>query len=330
MEVCFAPDGAAAFVESAAPDARPGDVVDAAGTRIGRHGGIHAFTVGQRRGVPADAGRRRYVLRIDASSNRIVAGPEEDLRQRTLVAEDVRWHEPAGDPFAAAVQIRHRADAAAARVTPDGLRASVAFHQPQRAVAPGQAAVFYDGDRVVGGGWIVAAAACLALAVLPGCDAGAGEGEAKGTIDVPSCDLSGDFDLDPDHFSAEVFDDSLTIRVGRGDDLARYSDALVLGVDVSRVSAGAAVAIVAPDPSSDSPEAPPVTASLLLGRTCEDVAALSGVGGEITFDAISTDFGDEIAAAFEIRFEDVVGGDSSADLAGDFRFTLNRASQRFP
>ncbi len=331
MEVCFAPDGAASFVESRAADLPAGEIVDASGTALGRHGGIHGFTVGQRRGVPSDGGRRLYVLQIDAGSNRIVAGPEEALLRETLVAQDVRWHDAPAHGFDATVQIRHHSEAAPARVTPEGTTAHVAFRVPQRAIAPGQAAVFYDGDRVVGGGWIAAAAACLAIAIAPGCSRGSGEGSVAGTIDLPACDLDGDFDLDPDYFAAEVFDDSLTIRVGRGADLLQYSDALVLGIaDVSQVAEGAPVQVVAPDPSSDSPQAPPVRASLVLARSCDDASGLTGVSGDVTFDSISTDFGDEIAARFAIRFEDVVAGEGSADLQGDFRFTLQRSSQRFP
>jgi tRNA-specific 2-thiouridylase len=159
QEICFVPDNDyAAVVERRAPDAiRPGDIVDTAGRTLGRHHGVHHFTVGQRRGLGISAPAPLYVLRIDARTQTVVVGAREELQQTALLAGDVNWiagSEPAG-PGRADVQIRYRHAAAGATLEPlAGRRASVVFDQPQAAVTPGQAAVFYDADEVVGGGWI--------------------------------------------------------------------------------------------------------------------------------------------------------------------------------
>lgn len=160
MEICFVPDGdAAAFVERVADPAglRPGVVVDEDGARLGTHGGIHRFTVGQRRGLGVGGGPRRYVRSIDAATGRVTVVGAARLGARGLVARDVVWSAgtaPAvGSPFA--VRIRHRHTPLPARlVATQGRAAEVAFEAPGPAVTPGQAAVFYLDDVVLGGGWI--------------------------------------------------------------------------------------------------------------------------------------------------------------------------------
>jgi tRNA-uridine 2-sulfurtransferase len=139
---------------------RDGEIVDTSGRLLGRHEGLSGFTVGQRRGLGVASGRRLYVVEIDASSRRVVLGGEEDLMRDAIALDPVRFHgAPAGDrvaaPFEALVRVRYRHAGAAALVTPrpDG-GATVAFHEPLRGVSPGQAAVFYDGDLLLGGGWI--------------------------------------------------------------------------------------------------------------------------------------------------------------------------------
>jgi tRNA-uridine 2-sulfurtransferase len=157
QEICFVPDGDhQAFVARRAAPA-PGEVVDVAGAPLGTHDGVHRFTVGQRRGLGVAAtGEPQYVVAVDALRRRVVVGPRRELARRTLEVADVRWAgAPPSAPFAARVQVRHRHRAAAARVHPVAGGARVELDEVlENGAAPGQAAVFYDGDAVVGGGWI--------------------------------------------------------------------------------------------------------------------------------------------------------------------------------
>jgi len=159
QEICFVPDGDyAAFVERQAPDDdRSGPVVDRAGQALGRHDGIHRFTVGQRKGLGITSPRPLYVLAMHPASRTVVVGEERDLAAPSLTVGGVNWISGEGPTgmIRAAVRIRHRAAEAPASVEPlPGGRAAVRFDSPQRAVTPGQAAVFYDGDVCLGGGWI--------------------------------------------------------------------------------------------------------------------------------------------------------------------------------
>jgi len=162
MEVCFVPDGdAAGFVERHAPAEalRPGRIVDEMGRALGRHAGVHRFTVGQRRGLGLVSGQgtRRYVRALDASTATVTVSDAGGLRARGLVAREVSWASgaaPAPDtPLA--VRIRHRQPPVRARLArAEGADATVLFDGGGPAVTPGQAAVFYRGDTVLGGGWI--------------------------------------------------------------------------------------------------------------------------------------------------------------------------------
>jgi tRNA-specific 2-thiouridylase len=158
QEICFVPDGDyAAFVERRAGPAAPGPIVHVDGTTLGSHAGVHRFTIGQRKGLGLSTGRPLYVVAVEPDSSTVVVGPVDALDEPGAIVEDVNWvsGEAPAAPLRGAVQIRHRHAAAAATIAPlPGRRARVAFDTAQRAVTPGQAAVFYDGDVVLGGGWI--------------------------------------------------------------------------------------------------------------------------------------------------------------------------------
>ena len=172
QEICFIPGGSysafiAAYLEEqdeAMPDSA-GELVTAGGEVVGRHEGIHGFTVGQRKGlggslaVAANSGPK-YVLAIHPDSHRVTVGADEELMSRELRAERLNWISvaglAAGEEMRVRVKIRHRHEPAWATLRASGedcVRAE--FDETQRAITPGQSAVFYDGDEVVGGGWIV-------------------------------------------------------------------------------------------------------------------------------------------------------------------------------
>jgi tRNA-specific 2-thiouridylase len=158
QEICFVPnDDYAAVVEQRAAGAtRRGDIVDGEGRTLGRHEGVHRFTIGQRKGLGLSNPAPLYVVGLDAASARVTVGPRGALERAAFAASGVNWIAgPPREPLRAEVQIRYRHPAAPARVTPiaDG-RVQVEFDAPQSAITPGQAAVFYDGDEVLGGGWI--------------------------------------------------------------------------------------------------------------------------------------------------------------------------------
>ena len=160
QEVCFVPPGLTYtdVLERLAPDALPeaGETVDAAGAVLGRHGGIHRFTPGQRHGLGVAGRHRLYVTALDPERNRVVVGSEAELERHTLLLAGANWLAPVARTFPAAVQIRshHRAELAEVTVVGEtGARVELAGGV--RAPAPGQAAVCYWGERVVGGGWIV-------------------------------------------------------------------------------------------------------------------------------------------------------------------------------
>jgi tRNA-specific 2-thiouridylase len=160
QEICFVPDGDyAAAVERIRPDALPGDgeIVNRDGRVLGQHPGIHRFTVGQRRGLGLASEQPLYVESIDAARNRVVVGAAGDLEVSGATLERVSWvsGEPPDRTTRASVRVRYRHPGAPALIEARPRRAAVVhFDEPVRAVAPGQAAVFYDGDVVLGGGWI--------------------------------------------------------------------------------------------------------------------------------------------------------------------------------
>lgn len=166
QEICFVPDGDyAGFIDrylaaEQQTDRMPrgGDIVTSNGDVIGTHTGIHRYTIGQRRGIGVSQPRPLYVLGIDTAKDQVIVGYDEDLLSEEFTAAGVNWialDNPA-EPVRAEVRVRYRHTAAPATLRPlEDNRVRVQFDEPQRAITPGQATVFYRGDEVVGGGWIV-------------------------------------------------------------------------------------------------------------------------------------------------------------------------------
>ena len=166
QEICFVPDGDyAGFIDRylAAEDQTArlpgvGEIVATNGEVVGEHAGIHHYTIGQRRGIGISSAQPLYVTGIDAARNRIVVGSPDELLCDEFTAAGVNWialDDPT-DPVRAEVRVRYRHTAEPATIIPlPDDRARIKFDQPQRAITPGQATVFYRGDEVVGGGWII-------------------------------------------------------------------------------------------------------------------------------------------------------------------------------
>jgi len=156
MEICFIPDGDyAGYIERRFGAPPEGNFVDNEGRVLGRHRGIHRYTVGQRRGLGISAGERLYVSKIDKDRNEIVLSPVGSA-VKEIPVKDINWIalESPAEPFRAFVKVRHSRTEYPALITPSGRTAVVSFDTPQRHPAPGQAAVFYEGDIVLGGGEI--------------------------------------------------------------------------------------------------------------------------------------------------------------------------------
>ena len=165
QEICFVPNGDyAAFIaayfreQGIAPQDVAGELVTAGGEVVGEHAGVHHFTVGQRRGLGVAAPEPFYVIATDPETRRVTIGRNDELLRSTMSVREVNWISiaPPSAPVRAEVKIRNKHAAAAATITPtsDPLRVEVSFDDPQRAVTPGQGAVFYSGELVLGGGWI--------------------------------------------------------------------------------------------------------------------------------------------------------------------------------
>ncbi len=165
QEICFVPNGDyAAFMDAyfreqgIARDTVRGEIISADGQVLGEHDGIHHFTVGQRKGLGIAKGEPLYVIATEPMTQRVIVGRNEDLLRAGLFAKDVNWISIAGvvQPTRAQVKIRNRHQSADATIYPtaDTSRVEVRFDEPQRAVTPGQGTIFFDGDLVLGGGWI--------------------------------------------------------------------------------------------------------------------------------------------------------------------------------
>jgi len=163
QEICFVPGGdykrfIDAYLEEQGerlPDTS-GELVTTSGEVIGSHAGIHNYTVGQRKGLGVATGSPLYVLEIRGDKRQVVVGGDDSLRSRTLQAHRLNWitRETLDRQIRVKAKIRHRHEPADAEVRMEGEKALVTFDEPQRAITPGQAVVFYDGDIVMGGGWI--------------------------------------------------------------------------------------------------------------------------------------------------------------------------------
>ena len=159
QDICFVPDGDyAAFIERTTGErAQAGDFIDAQGHVLGRHAGVIRYTIGQRKGLGVTFGEPRYVVAKDAAANTVTLGRHEELFSDTLVAKDVNWImiESLTAPMQVRAKARYKQPEVEATISPlDGGRVLCRFAEPQRAVARGQAVVFYQGDCVVGGGTI--------------------------------------------------------------------------------------------------------------------------------------------------------------------------------
>src|ERR1700676_739101 len=164
MELCFVPGGhyvqfihAYASEQNISRTSAGGDIVTEDGEVLAHHDGVHQFTVGQRKGLGFSTGKAVYVLSIDAQTNRVVVGDDQSLHKTTCKIQDVNWVscDMPSAPLRAKVKIRHKHESSAATVEAlDATTARVIFDTPQRAITAGQAAVLYDADRVLAGGWI--------------------------------------------------------------------------------------------------------------------------------------------------------------------------------
>lgn len=166
QEICFVPDGKySEFIDRylthenrAGEVPKAGEIVNRKGEKIGEHAGIHRYTIGQRRGLGIAHEKPLYVVQIERAKNQIIAGEKDELDSIEFIAGGVNWvaFDAPDEPVRAEVKVRYRHEPATATVhaLPDN-RARIVFDQPQAAITPGQATVFYTGEEVVGGGWIV-------------------------------------------------------------------------------------------------------------------------------------------------------------------------------
>lgn len=159
QDICFVPDGDYARVirEYSGYEPIKGSFVDMEGNEIGTHQGIIHYTIGQRKGLGVTFGEPRYVCKINAEDNTVVLGKNEDLFKREVKVKDINWisGEAPTEEFSCSAKIRYNQKEQPARVIPEGTNATIIFDAPQRAITPGQSAVIYDGDTVIGGGTII-------------------------------------------------------------------------------------------------------------------------------------------------------------------------------
>lgn len=158
QDICFIKNGTYGEFLAKQPgfSAKPGPIVDLNGNELGQHHGLHLFTIGQRRGINCPAAEPYYVIRMEPSQNRLVVGRKNDLSTRSFVVKEINWIAPPPlESVDISVRVRYRHQSVSATLLPlDADGAEIVLKTPQHAVTPGQGAVFYDHDEVLGGGWI--------------------------------------------------------------------------------------------------------------------------------------------------------------------------------
>jgi tRNA-uridine 2-sulfurtransferase len=156
QDICFIPDNDHQAFLKKRIDSPSGDIVDNTGKVVGKHQGLAYYTIGQRGGMGVSAAQRLYVVELDAFNNRLVIGPQELLLRSSLIAVNLNWvgGQPPQENLSIMAKVRYRTPEAEAVLKLQGERAEVVFARPQRAIAPGQSVVFYQGDQVLGGGII--------------------------------------------------------------------------------------------------------------------------------------------------------------------------------
>jgi tRNA-specific 2-thiouridylase len=159
QELCFVgePNYKEFLSKHAGPSSKPGEIVNTQGDVLGHHNGLHAFTIGQRKGINIPGPAPYYVLRLDQEQNQLVIGSKSELATTECLVAQINWIgvDPPEKPISVHTRIRYRHQEADSTLTPlESNSARVLFSEPQYAITPGQAAVFYQGERVLGGGWI--------------------------------------------------------------------------------------------------------------------------------------------------------------------------------
>lgn len=156
QDICFVPNGDyVSVIKKYRPDAIiPGEVVDSLGNVLGYHSGVAGFTIGQRRGLGVSGGEPLYVIKIDAENNKIIVGKEQDLLRNKFTAKEINWYLPGVKEAKVKVKTRYRQEPADAVIKINGGMAYIDLLHPLKAITPGQACVFYEGSRMLGGGWI--------------------------------------------------------------------------------------------------------------------------------------------------------------------------------
>lgn len=160
QDICFVPDGdyVSALKRFTGKEYKPGEFLDKDGNVLGEHKGIVGYTIGQRKGLGISAEHPLYVTELDVPNNKVILGKNEDLFSKEVLVKDINWIDPTDErvEFDCSAKVRYRmADQPCHVVRLDATTARIIFDEPQRAITPGQSAVFYDGDVVLGGGTIV-------------------------------------------------------------------------------------------------------------------------------------------------------------------------------